>query len=214
MLSILQHVVDSFDFFLHQVAKHLAVLVKVVGDNCCRSVLTVSSTEGVVDIDISIRSELLSEILLPVLHLCFGSIVLRSTLLNADRLSFLLWIEAEVLQQQGLTRLEGSCLSVSICAVRSELYFNTKLLRHLAYDLLQTQLRIDFALRFTHVAHHDDCTTIIEDFFQCGQCATDTSVISNIAILIQWHVKVYTNNCLLTSKVEFIDCHFSKCFYY
>ena len=38
------------NFFFHQIAQHLVVCIEIVGDNSCRSMFTVSSTECVIDI--------------------------------------------------------------------------------------------------------------------------------------------------------------------
>ena len=68
------------------------------------------------------KSQLGSELLLTLLHLSLSSIEFWSTLLNANWLAFLFWIEAEVLEQESLTWLQGSCLSIwQATAVLSEL---------------------------------------------------------------------------------------------
>ena len=124
MLGVLQHVVDGLHLFLHEVAEHLAVLVEVVSDDGGRGVLTVSGAEGVVHIDVGIAGELLGEVLLTGLHLLLGLVVFGRTFLHADGLAFLLRIEAEVLEQQGLTRLQGCSLSVGLGAVGGELHLH------------------------------------------------------------------------------------------
>ena len=58
------------------------------------------------------------------------------------------------------------------------------------------------------MAHHDEGTTIGKYLLQGGQSTTDTGVVGYVAILVQWHVEIYTDNCLLTGKVELIDFHF------
>ena len=35
----------------------------------------------------------------------------------------------------------------------------------------------------------------------------DTGVVSDLTILIEGYVEVYTYDCLLTGKVEFVDSH-------
>ena len=97
------------------------ILVERISDDSCRSVLAVSCTECVHYIYVSVRSQLSSELLLALLHLSLSSIKFWSTLLNANWLSFLFWIEAEVLEQESLTWLQGSCFSISVTAVLSEL---------------------------------------------------------------------------------------------
>ena len=53
-LDVAQNVVNSSYFLLHQVAKHLMVCIEAISDNSCRSMATVSSTESIVYIEISI----------------------------------------------------------------------------------------------------------------------------------------------------------------
>ena len=135
MLSILHHVVDGGHLFLHEEAEHLVVGVEVVGNHGCRSVLAVSGAKSIIDIDICIGGQLLGEFLLTLLHLSLSCIVFRSTLLHTDRLAFLFRIEAKVLQQKSLSRLQSGSLSVSIAGVFGKLYVDPKSLAHIAYDL-------------------------------------------------------------------------------
>ena len=137
VLGVLEHVVDGCYLFLHEVAQHLAVGVEVVSDNGGRSMLAVSCTKGVVNIYISVRSELLGELLLANLHFLLGLVKLRCTLLYAYRLAFLLGIETEVLEQQCLAGLEGSSSLAGVTAVGSKLNLNTESGAYVLYNLTQ-----------------------------------------------------------------------------
>ena len=53
-LDVVQYVVNSQHFLFHQVAKHLVVSVEAVSDNSGRSVLAVSRTKGIVNVDVSV----------------------------------------------------------------------------------------------------------------------------------------------------------------
>ena len=98
------------------------VLVEVLVDNGCRSVLAVSCSECVHYVAVSVRSELLGKLLLAALHFLLCSVILGCALLYAYRLAFLLRIEAEVLQKKCLARLEGSSLLRSVAAILGELH--------------------------------------------------------------------------------------------
>jgi len=57
------------------------------------------------------------------------------------------------------------------------------------------------------VRHDDGGATVGQDLLQGGQGTADAGVVSDVAILIEGYVEVYTYDCLLTGKVEFVDCH-------
>ena len=97
--------------------------------------LAVSCSEGIHDIAVSIRCELLCKLLLAFLQGLLGSLELRSAFLYAYWLALLLRIEAEVLKQECLTWLEGGSLLRSVCAVSSKLHLYTKTLRNLGNNL-------------------------------------------------------------------------------
>ena len=168
-----------------------------------------SCTECVHNIYISVRSQLLSKFLLAFLHSLLCLVVFWSALLNTYRLAFLFWIETKVLKQQSLTWLKSCSRLRSISAVVSELNLYTKALRNLSNNLRKRELWINLTLRLTHVAHHDDCTAISQNLLKSREGTTDTGVVGYITILVQWNVKIYTNDCLLAGKVKLIDCHFT-----
>ena len=88
ILCIFQHIINSCYLFLHQIAKHLAVFVKVISNYSCRSILTVSCTESIVYINISIISKLFGKFFLAYLESFFGFVIFWCAFLNANRLAF------------------------------------------------------------------------------------------------------------------------------
>ena len=90
----------------------------------------VSCSEGVVDVAVGIGSQGLHELLLAGLHCGLGSLLLLvgGILGESAGLAFLLGIVAEILEKQGLTRLEGGCLLLGLLAVGSELDGNSEAL--------------------------------------------------------------------------------------
>ena len=107
VLGVLKHVVDSLDLTLHQVAEHL-VLGEVVRDEGGRCVGAVCGAECIVDVAVCVGCQGLHEILLGSLDCGFCSLLLLvgSILCESAGLTFLLCIEAEVFEQQGLAGLE------------------------------------------------------------------------------------------------------------
>ena len=168
-----------------------------------------SCSESVVYINVSIRSQLLCEVFLTFLHLVLSSCVSRICLVDAYRFAFLFRIEAEVLEQKSLARFQSFSLFVGVCAVRSELNLYAKCLGNIFLYLSQRQFRVYFAFRFTHVAHHYQCTTVSQHFLECRERTAYTCVISYFSVLIQWNIEVHANDCLLSGKIELIDFHLS-----
>ena len=181
--------------------------IEVVGDDGGRSVLAVCGTEGVHHIAVSIAGESLGELLLAGLHGLLSLVVLGSTLLNTYGLAFFLRIEAQVLEQQSLTHLQGSSLLLSLSAVGSEGYGNTKGLGHSVLDLTKRELRVHLSFGLTHVAHDDESTTVGQHLLQGGQSAANAGVVRDLTILIEGHVEVNAHDCLLSGKIKFVDCH-------
>ena len=64
------------------------------------------------------------------------------------------------------------------------------------------------------MAHHNNATTVCKNFLQCRHGTTDTCVVCNVTIFIQWHIEVNTDNSLLTGKIELIDFHISFYLFY
>ena len=113
--------------------------------------LAVSGTEGVHHVAVSVRSKRLGKLLLALLHGLLSLVVFGSTLLNAYGLALFLGIEAQVLKQQSLAHLQGSCLLLSLGAVGSKSYGNAQSLLHSLADLAQRLLHVHLALGLTHV---------------------------------------------------------------
>ena len=96
-----------------------------------------SSSESIHHVSVGIRSQFLGEFLLRNLHSLLGLIEFGSAFLNANRLTFLLGIVAQVLQQQSLAHLQGSSLFRSIGTIGSKLHVNTEGLANGGNNLLQ-----------------------------------------------------------------------------
>ena len=157
---------------------------------------------------VSIRSELLCELLLTLLHFLLCSVVTRISLVDTYWLTFLFWIVAKVLKQQNLTSLQSSSLCVSLCAVRSKLNLcNTKSLSNSVLNLTERQLWLYLALWLTHVRHDDEGTTLLKNELKSWNCTTDTGVIGNLTILKR-HIEVNTYNSLLTCEIVIVNVHF------
>ena len=128
--DVIQHLVYSFHFFLHQVAEHLVVFVEVFGDQCRRSVCTVSGTECVVYVAVSVRSKFLGKLFLAFLNGSFGSFLFFVCRIfgQTARFAFFFSIETKVFEQQHFTRLQSGSLNGSFFAhaVVGELYLNTQ----------------------------------------------------------------------------------------
>ena len=212
-LDVAEDSINSLYLFLHEVAKHLVVLVEVLVDNSCRSVLAVSSTKGVHYVAVGIRSELLGKLLLTSLHLLLCSVELRCALFYANWLAFLFWVEAEVLKKQSLARLQSSCLLRSVAAILGKLNLNTESCRNVRNNLAQRKLHVYLALWLAHVRHHNESAAISKYLLQCRKGTADTGIVCYISVLVQWYVEVNAYNSLLTGKVEIFDFHFCKCYF-
>ena len=58
--------------------------------------------------------------------------------------------------------------------------------------------------------HDDGGTTVSQDLLQSGEGTTNTGVVSDLTILIEGYVEVYTYDCLLTGKIEFVAAKLLK----
>ena len=166
-----------------------------------------SGTEGVHHVAVSVAGEGLGELLLRSLHGLLGLVVSGIGLLDAYGLAFLFGIVAQVLQQQSLTHLQGLGSVGSLSTVGSKSHGHTQSLLHSLADLTERELRVHLAFGLTHVRHDDRGTTVGQDLLQRGQGTADTGVVSDLTILIQGYVEVYTYDCLLTGKIHFVDSH-------
>ncbi len=166
-----------------------------------------SGSECIHYINVSVRSESLSEFLLTFLHLLLSSIEFGSTLFNVNGLTFFFGIVAEVLEKENFTGLESSSSVCSLCTVRSELYFGyTKSSSNSFLDLTEREFGLNLTLGLTHVAHDDKRTTTFEDVLESGHCTADTGVVSDNAFL-QRYIEVNANDSFLASEIAFRNCH-------
>ncbi len=117
----------------------------------------VCCSECVVDVAVSVGSELLDELLLAFLYGSLGCFLLLvgSVLCESAGFAFLLSVEAEVLKEESLARLEGGCLCVCLLAVLSELYGYSELLGYVVNYMLEGELGVN-SLRASEVGHNDN----------------------------------------------------------
>ena len=209
-MNVIQHLVYSFHFLLHQITEHLVILVKVLSDKSCRSVCAVGCTEGIVYIAICIRGQLFGEFFLAFLHsfLCCGFFLIGSVVSQTTGFAFFFGIETEVFQQQHFARLQSGSFDSSLFAhaIVGELHFHTQQFVQVLQDVLQREF-FSHAFRTAQVRTDDDAATISQNFLQRGESGTHTSIICNVEVLVQRHIEVYTDECLFTGKVELINCH-------
>ena len=137
MLRVVHNVLDGFYFLLHQIAEHLVVLVEVVGNNGRRSVATVSRAKGIIDIVISIRSQLAGKFSLARLHFFLCSIVSWICLVNANGLTLLFRIETEVFKQERSARKECCHFLFSLATIGGKLHLNAQSLGNVLDDLFE-----------------------------------------------------------------------------
>ena len=163
--------------------------------------------ECVHHVAVGIRGQFLGESLLALLHLFLCLVVFRVFLVDAHGLAFLLGVEAEVLEQQCLARLQGGHLGVGVGAVGCKLDFDAQGCRNILDNLRERKLFLHLAFGLAHVAHHDERAAVGQHLLQCGERAAYASLVRYVTILVQWHVEVHADNCLLAGKVELIDIH-------
>ena len=166
--------------------------------------LAVSCSECVVYINIGIACKSLCKLLLASLHLLLGCIVSRISLIDTYRLTLLLGIVTKVLKQKHFTRLQGSGSISSLCTIGSKLNGSAKLLSDCIGNLSERHFGVHFALRLTHVRHDDESATISKNLLESRESTTNTGVIGNFAVFVQWNIEVNTNNGFLASEIVII----------
>ena len=114
-------------------------------------------------------------------------------------------MEAQVLEQQHLARLQGIGLCLSISTVLSKLDGSTQCSGYSTGDLAQRQFMVDFAFGLAHVRHDDEGTAVSKNLFQCGNCTADAGVVGDFSFFVQGYVEVNAHDCLLTGKIKIID---------
>ena len=162
----------------------------------------VSGTESVVDVAVSVGSEGLHELLLALLYGCLGCLLLlvACILCESARLAFLLSIEAEVLEKQGLTRLEFGNFSLCLLAVGCELYRNAEALGNVSHDVLEREF-VSHSLRTSEVGHDDESSAACKNLLQGRDGCTDAGIIRNFEILVERNVEVYANDGFLAREI-------------
>ena len=200
-LGILQHVIDGLDLTFHQVAEHL-VIGEVFGDEGGGSMCAMCGSECVVDVAVCVGSKFLGEFLLGSLHGLLGSgfLLIGGILCESAGFSFLLCIEAEVLEKQGLTRLEGGSLCISSLAVVCELNGNAKAFAHVGDDVFQGKFRI-YLLGTAEVAHNDKGTAAGEHLLESRNGPADAGVVGNFEVFVQGDIEIDTDYCFFAGEI-------------
>ena len=207
MLGIFQHVVDGNHLFLHQQTEHFRVFVEIIGDDSRRSVLAMRRSECVVHIDVGIRSECLGELFLRCFHRVLGLVILRRTFFHTHGLALFFGVETKVFKQQNLTRFQRSSLFSGLRTVGCKAHGNAQSLLHILANLSEREFRVHLSFRFAHMAHQNERTAVAEDFLQRRQGTTNTGVVGDYTIFVEWHVEINAHDCLFTSKIKFVNCH-------
>ena len=167
-----------------------------------------SSTEGVHHIAISVRSQGLGEVFLTSFHLFLGRLISRVIFLDANGFAFLFGIEAQVLKQQHLACLQCSSFSLCLGAIGSELHLsNAQRLGYSVLNLTEAVLGSRLAFGLTHVAHDNKRTTVSKDMLQRRQSTADTGVVGDVTVFVQGHIKVHTDNRLLSGELVIVNRH-------
>ena len=194
---------------LHQVAEHL-VVGEVLGDQVGRSVLAVCRAEGVIDVAVGIRGELLDELLLRTLleSLLGGVLLLLGGILRkAAGLALLLGVETQVFQQHHLARLErpGHFGGLLAHAVAGEGDLHAEVLLDGRDDLLERILRIGILLRASHVRHEDHRSALLEHLLDGGHGGADARIVGYLALLVEGHVEVHADDRALAVEIVVVD---------
>ena len=205
MLRIVENAVYCLDLTFHHITEHLVVR-EVLCDEGCRCVCTVSCSECVVDVAVSIRSKLLDECLLALFHGSLGSLLLFicCILCETSWFSFLFCIETEVLKYKYLTWFESSYLLVSSLAVLCKFDRGSEEFLNTAEDMTERKF-LCYSLRASEVRHDDERSAFFKDFLESRDCCPDTGVICDFHLLVQWNVEVNSDNCLFAGKVVSVN---------
>ncbi len=206
-LNVAQDVIYGLDLLFHKIAQHLVIGVKVVCYNCCGCMATVCGAECIVYIYVSIGCKGLSKCFLTFFHLFLCCVVCGIIFFDAYGFAFFFGMEAKVLKQQYLAGLECCCSFACIGGIISKFNVTAQILSHYIYDLLERQFGVYFAFRLTHMRHNDERTAIGKNLFQGGKSSANTSVVGDVAVFVQRHIEVHTDNGALAGKVKIVYCH-------
>ena len=172
----------------------------------------VSCAEGVVYINVGVRSQGLGKFFLTFFHLLGSSFIAGVSFVYAHRLAFLFGIETEVFKQKHLTGFEVFGCLFSLQAVGGELNVAAEGFRHSVANLQQREFGIDFAFGFAHVRHQDKAAAVVEYLFEGGKGTADAGIVGDMAILIEGHIEIYAYYGTLAFEVKVFNvCHFYLC---
>ena len=206
-LDVVEDVVDSLHFFLHEVTEHLVVGIEVVGNDSGGGVLAVSGAEGIHHVVVGIGSEGLGKLLLAFLHGFLRGIIGGVGLVDAHRLAFLFGIETEIFEQQHFAGLEGCRSFLCFGAVGSKGNGSFERCGYGLLDSTEGELGVDFAFGLAHVAHDDESAAIGKNLFEGGEGAADAGVVGDFSFFVEGHIEVYADDSLLTCEITSVDSH-------
>jgi hypothetical protein len=162
----------------------------------------VGGAEGVVDVDIRHRGELLGELVLcrAKLGVFFGSLVLDDFFL----------IEPQVLQQQDIAGLEalGLCLGVRTDAVIRENDLLAEQFREPCGDRLQGEGIIPRALGAAQVTHENQGAAAVQHVLDRWQGLDDPVIAGDVALVVLRHVEIDAHQDLFALDVDIRYCLF------
>ena len=209
MLRSLHQRRDGPNLLLHQVAEHL-VSREVLGDQVGRGVLAVRRAEGVVDVAVGVRGELLDELLLrTLLQGLLGSLLLLfgGVLGQTAGLALLLGVETQVLEQHHLARLDVAAHLGGLLAhaVAGEGDLRAEVLLDRGNDLLERVFGIGVLLRTTHVRHEDHRTALGQHLLDGGHGGADAGVVGHMALGVEGHVEVHADDRAFAFEIVVVD---------
>ena len=184
---------------------------EVVGDECRRGVGAVSRTEGVVDVAVGIRSQLLDELLLRALLqslLCGLLLLVGGVLGQTAGLALLLGVETQVLEQHHLAGLEvlGHFGGLLTHAVAREEDLLTQTCLDGGHDLLERELGIGILLGTSQMRHEYYGTALLQNLLDGGDGGTDAGVVGYMAFAVEGHVEIHTDYGTLALEIVIVDC--------
>ena len=166
--------------------------------------------EGVVDVAVGVRSELLDELLLRTLFQGFlGGVLflLGGVFGQTAGLALLLGVETQVLEQHDLSGFEGFGHFGSLLthAVAGELDLHAEVFLDGGNDLLERVLGIGILLGASHVRHQDHRTAAGEHLFDGGHGGADARVVGHFALLVEGHVEIHADNRAFAFEIVVVD---------
>ena len=170
---------------------------------------TVSGTECVVYIAVSVRSQFLGKFFLAFFYsfLCSSFLFVSCVFCQTSWFAFFFSIETKVFEQQHFARLQSSSFHGSFFThtVVSKLNFNTQQFRQVFDDMFQRKF-IGNAFRTTQMRANNDASAVCKDLLQSGKSRTHTGVVCDVEVFVQGYIEVHANKCLFSGKIEFVNC--------